>query len=66
MYHTLAEKFSPKAREIVIFSLINRLECENLEFLNYLDASDFANDKSLFQNSFLLNEKVQGSLQYWY
>lgn len=57
MYHTLAEKFSPKAREIIISSLINRLESENLEFFNYLDASDFANDKSLFQNSFLLNEK---------
>lgn len=57
MYHTLAEKFTPEARHILIDSLIEKVNDKSVRFLNYMDDIEFAKDATLFQNSFLMNEK---------
>lgn len=57
MYHTLAGKFDEKAREVLLDDLIDAIEDKSVKFYNYMDDSRFAHDSSLFQNSFLLNNK---------
>lgn len=57
MYHTLSDKFTPNARHILFESLIENVEDKSVPFFNYMDDADFSNDRSLFKNSFLLNEK---------
>jgi len=55
MHRSLAQKFTPEARGLLIDSLTSRLGAESVVFLNYMDDPEFTADKSLFQNSFLLN-----------
>lgn len=57
MFHTLTEKFTPQARELLFDSLIKPLEHHNVSLLNYMDDKDFVDDALLFQNSFLLNSR---------
>lgn len=57
MYHTLAEKFTPNARNILIDSMISRIDDKSVLFLNYMDDSDFSNDRHLFKDSFFLNQR---------
>lgn len=57
MYHTLAEKFSPEARTILIDSLIEKVEDKTIQFYNYMDDNTFGTDRTLFLNSFFLNKR---------
>lgn len=57
MYHTLAEKFTLEARNILLESLISKVNDKSVRFLNYMDDTEFNKDATLFQNSFLMNEK---------
>lgn len=57
IYHTLAEKFTPKARHILLESLISKVNDKSARFLNYMDDSEFNKDATLFQNSFIMNAK---------
>lgn len=57
MYHTLAEKFDEKARQLFVYDLIEKIEDKTVPFHNYLDDSRFSRDSSLFMNSFFLNKK---------
>lgn len=56
MYHTLAEKFTPKARHILIDSIVNSIKDKSVSFLNYMDDMEFAYDNTVFLNSYLLNK----------
>lgn len=57
MYHTLAEKFTPEGREKIIDSLFKQIKNKDYEFINYMDNPLFCNDRTLFEDSFLLNSK---------
>lgn len=57
MYHTLAEKFDEKARQLFVYDLIEKVEDKMVPFHNYMDDSRFSRDSSLFMNSFFLNKK---------
>lgn len=57
MYHTLAEKFDEKARQLFVYDLIEKIEDKTVPFHNYMDDSRFSRDSSLFMNSFFLNKK---------
>lgn len=57
MYHTLAEKFDEKARQLFVYDLIEKIEDKTVPFYNYMDDSRFSRDSSLFMNSFFLNKK---------
>lgn len=56
MYHTLAEKFAPSARKILIDSMISRIGDKSVRFLNYMDDFDFSNDRNFFKDSYFLNQ----------
>lgn len=56
VYHTLAEEFNKEIRNVVIDSLVDRIEDKSIWFYNYMDDAQFVNDHSLFDNSFLLNK----------
>ena len=57
MYHTSAEKFDEKARQLFVYDLIEKIEDKTVPFHNYMDDSRFSRDSSLFMNSFFLNKK---------
>lgn len=57
VYHTLGKKFTPEARKVIIDSLLDKITDKSVWFHNYMDDSDFTNDNTLFQNSFLMNKK---------
>lgn len=57
MYHTLAKKFSPEARDMLLNKLIAMVKDKSVKFLNYMDDEHFAHEPSLFMNSFFLNKK---------
>lgn len=57
MHNTLAKKFTPQARMVIIDSLLNKINDKDVFYHNYMDDVEFTNDSSLFQNSFLMNEK---------
>ena len=57
MYHTLAEKFTSSARNILIGSLISRIDDKSVKFLNYMDDFAFSNDRQFFKDSFFLNQR---------
>lgn len=57
VYHTLGEKFTSEIREVIINSLIEKIEDKSVWFHNYMDDADFTNDRNLFQNSYLMNKK---------
>lgn len=57
MYHTLAEKFDGNARKVLLDGLVDTIEDKTVKFYNYMDDPRFTHETSLFQNSFLLNEK---------
>lgn len=57
MYHTLAEEFDEKARQLFVYDLIEKIEDKTVPFYNYMDDSRFSRDSSLFMNSFFLNKK---------
>ena len=57
MYHTLADKFTEKARQLFIYDLIDKVEDKSVQFLNYMDDARFAHAPSLFRNSFFLNKE---------
>lgn len=55
MYHTLAEKFSPEAREMLIGSIVSRLDDKDVRFLNYMDDPAFTCEATLFDDAYLMN-----------
>lgn len=57
VYHTLGEKLTPEIREVIINSLVEEIEDKSVWFHNYMDDSDFSNDRTLFQNSYFMNKK---------
>lgn len=57
MYYTLNEEFSYEARHTLIDSLIEKVEDKSVPFYNYMDDEMFNNDRTLFRNSFFLNER---------
>lgn len=57
MYYTLANKFTPTVRKVVIDSMLDKLLDKDVFYYNYMDDAAFTNDATLFQNSFLMNEK---------
>lgn len=57
MYHTLSEKFSKQDRHLLFDSLFDNIEDKSVQILNYMDDSNFSNNRELFKDSFLLNEK---------
>lgn len=57
MYHTLADKFTPEIRNVLIGQLLTKINDKTVCFLNYMDNPLFLNDRSLFKDSFLLNKK---------
>ncbi len=57
VYHTLGKLFTPKIRRVIIDNLMDKILDKTILFYNYMDDVDFTNNRSLFQNSFLLNKK---------
>lgn len=57
VYHTLGKLFTPEIREKIIDSLIAKIEDKSVWYHNYMDETVFNNDITLFQNSYLMNEK---------
>ena len=57
VYHTLGEFFTPEIRKKIIDSLIERVKDKTVWYHNYMDDPEFTNNISLFQNSYLMNEK---------
>lgn len=57
VYYTLGEKFTPEIKEAIINSLVEKIEDKSVWFHNYMDDSDFVNDRTLFQNSYLMNKR---------
>ena len=57
MYHTLAEEFDEKARQLFVYDLIEKIEDKTVQFYNYMDDSRFSRDSPLSMNSFFLNKK---------
>lgn len=57
MHNKLAKKFTSQARTVIIDSLLSKINDKSVYFHNYMNEEYFTNDTSLFQNSFLLNEK---------
>ena len=55
MYHTLSERFSPDARQRLIYDLVQSLNVKDVPFLDYMDDSEFSHDASLFANAYLMN-----------
>lgn len=56
MYHTLAERFTPEARQLLLDGLLDLLKDKSVRFLNYMDDKRFSHNRTLFRNAFLLNE----------
>lgn len=56
MYKTLANKFTGEMRDILINNIISQTggACR---FINYMDDAQFVNERTLFENSFLMNSK---------
>ncbi len=57
VYHTLSEKFSAKAQTYLTEALINGTLRPEVPYLNYWEDTEFTNDITLFNDSFLLNDK---------
>ena len=57
MYHTLAGKFPLEARKLLLDDLLEMVEDKTVKFINYMDDEEFVRDRTLFRDSFLLNEK---------
>lgn len=54
IYHTLAQKLSPKCRTNYIYSFVKEANSHNIPFLNYMDDLRFQKEK-YFQNSFFMS-----------
>lgn len=57
MYHTLATKFTFQARKLLLYDMLAMVEDKTVRFINYIDDEEFAHNRTLFYNSFLLNKK---------
>lgn len=57
MYHSLASKFDAESRKLLFEVFINKMKNKNVQYLNYMDDKQFTNDISLFNNSYLMNER---------
>ena len=57
VYHTLSEELTTEIRKKIIDALIEKLNLKGVWYHDYIDDEQFAQEKSLFSNSFLLNEK---------
>ena len=57
VYNALGKLFTTEIRSVIIDSLIDKIEDKEVWFHNYMDDEYFCQNKSLFQNSFLLNEE---------
>jgi hypothetical protein len=57
VYQSLADLLTQQIRELVIEPLLSMLKDQDVWFHNYMDDEAFTDDISLFQNSFLMNEK---------
>lgn len=55
MYHTLAEKFTPAARRMLIGDMLDKMTEKEVTFLNYMDDAQFAHRQDLFRDSFFMN-----------
>lgn len=56
VYHTLSEKYGEKGKQLLLFSLIDKIEDKSVKFLNYLDDDRFSHESTLFHDSYLLNK----------
>jgi hypothetical protein len=57
MHYSLASRFSSSDRENLIDSFVNKVNTRHVFYFNMMDDVEFTNDKSLFRNSYYLNEK---------
>ena len=57
IYSSLTAKFTPSIRTVLFDKLVKRPEFQDIRFLNYIDDPNFMYDRSLFKDSYLLNEK---------
>ncbi len=57
VYHTLGELLITEIRKVIIDSLNEKIDKKNIWYRNYMDANEFTNDITLFENSFLMNNK---------
>ena len=57
VYYTLSNKFSNKAKEILLDDVIKSVTGMGALFINHMEDEDFINNAGLFINSFYLNEK---------
>lgn len=56
VYHTLAELLKPTAREQLLDRFMMEASGNKITCFNFIDEPDFSNDKSLFRDSYYLNE----------
>lgn len=57
MFHSLADRFNTKARRMLIYDMIEKIDDKSVPFFNYMDDKQFSDDPTLFENSFILNTK---------
>ena len=59
MYRSLVDKFTPAVKNILFDKLLLKINDINrsVRIINYMDNSNFINDRTLYKDSFLLNEK---------
>lgn len=57
VYKTLSEKFRQPEKEVLFDSILNTPIVKKVRCLNYFDSELFSNNRALFKDSFLLNEK---------
>lgn len=55
MYHTLADKFTSKARTMLIDNMIDEMKHKDVRFFNYMNDDAFTHSRELFADSFDLN-----------
>lgn len=56
MYHTLSEKFSNEARDILIGTMLDGLKENTVPFLDYMDDNEFCRAPELFENAYIMND----------
>lgn len=57
MYQSLANKFSVEARNLLFGDIDQLAKEKGVKFINYMDDSQFVDNRILFKDSFLMNNK---------
>ncbi len=57
VYSALGSLFTPEIREVLMGQLITSIKHKSVLFLDYMDDDEFCNDRTMFTNSFLMNQK---------